>query len=115
MADLLPDDLPWRAVGRITFGYRHTATGGLAQAGDDLGQLPLSVAGHPGHSKDLSLSNGEGDVLQGWKPLVVQRPQPLDLQNSLAQFDWLLLHAEEHLPADHHAGQFLLAGLSGVH
>ena len=81
---------------------------GSAQAGDRVDQLGLAVAVDAGDADDLARAHVERDAAHRLEPAVVEDVEVLDLEQRLARLRRLLLDAEQHLAADHHAREALL-------
>ena len=82
-----------------------------ADTGKHLEQLALPVPGDSGDADDLARPDGEARGLDPIHTLGIDDCEAIDLQNRLADLRLRLVHAQQHLAADHQFGQFLGAGL----
>ena len=111
MRDAVADRVTGRPIGDLLAVDRHAAAA-RPQAGDDLGQLALAVAGDRGDPDDLAGGHVERDPAQGRQPAVVLGRHVADRKDRGAGPLRRALDGLEHVPPDHPPGQVGRRGLA---
>jgi len=101
----LDDRLARGPVADLDAVHRHGARRATTEAGEDLGQLRLAVAGHAGDPQDLAGAHLEGDPPEGREAAIALRPHVLHAQHHRARGERRPLDRLDDLAADHQAGQ----------
>src|SRR5215218_6935342 len=93
----------------------HHAALDVAGAGEGLGEFRLAVAVHPGDAQDLTPPHLEANAVYGRLARAGEDGQVLGREADPFRVVGRLLDAQEHVAADHHAGQLPFVGPGGVH
>ena len=87
--------------------------GGPGDAGDEIEQFRLAVAGDAGNADDFPLAHVERHIVDAGRSLAVAPGKVLHLKHHFARLGRALFDAQQHAAAHHQLGQFFDGGLFG--
>ena len=91
-------------MSNFAIAEQDAAAGRSSGAGQHFDQLALAVAFHAGDPEDLTLVQLERNAMQCGDAPVRDGGQVFDAQRDRSRLCRLLIHAQQHVAADHQAG-----------